>query len=196
LHELKTYGILKKQGTAYLNALARSLNNGGLIVTQMGEYPLVTLTPRGEQVMMGKTSYSLEWPSNDGGSKTSANRVDLKDLGFDGQLYDRLKDVRTRLAKAAQVPAYVIFSNDTLEHLARLRPKTMDAGLLVKGIGEAKAEKVSRALFEGDSPSGSGRVVLPVLLRLCPRRPLPVNRIIPLSEIIKGDELMKQDREW
>ncbi len=141
LHELKTYGILKKQGTAYLNALARSLNNGGLIVTQMGEYPLVTPTPRGEQVMMGKTSYSLEWPSNDGGSKTSAEGVDLKDLGFDGQLYDRLKDVRTRLAKASQVPAYVIFSNDTLEHLARLRPKTMDAGLLVKGIGEAKAEK-------------------------------------------------------
>ena len=141
LHELKTYGILKKQGTAYLNALARSLNNGGLIVTQMGEYPLVTLTPRGEQAMMGKTSYSLEWPSNDGGSKTSADGVDLKDLGFDGQLYDRLKEVRTRLAKAAQVPAYVIFSNDTLEHLARLRPKTMDAGLLVKGIGEAKAEK-------------------------------------------------------
>jgi ATP-dependent DNA helicase RecQ len=141
LHELKTYGLLKKQGTAYLNALARSLNHGGLIVTQMGEYPLVTLTSRGEQVMTGKTSYSLEWPSNDGGSKTSADGVGLKDLGFDGQLYDRLKDVRTRLAKAAQVPAYVIFSNDTLEHLARLRPKTMDAGLLVKGIGEAKAEK-------------------------------------------------------
>nr|MBR9811644.1 ATP-dependent DNA helicase RecQ [bacterium] len=141
LHELKTYGILKKQGTAYLNALARSLNSGGLIVTQMGEYPLVTLTPRGEQVMMGKTSYSLEWPSNDGGSKISAEGVDLQDLGFDGQLYDRLKDVRTRLAKAAQVPAYVIFPNNTLEHLARLRPKTMDAGLLVKGIGEAKAEK-------------------------------------------------------
>ena len=141
LHELKTYGILKKQGTAYLNALARSLNSGGLIVTQMGEYPLVTLTPRGEQVMMGKTSYSLEWPSNDGGSTISAEGVDLQDLGFDGQLYDRLKDVRTRLAKAAQVPAYVIFPNNTLEHLARLRPKTMDAGLLVKGIGEAKAEK-------------------------------------------------------
>ena len=141
LHELKTYGILKKQGTAYLNALARSLNSGGLIVTQMGEYPLVTLTPRGEQVMMGKTSYSLEWPSNDGGSKILAEGVDLQDLGFDGQLCDRLKDVRTRLAKAAQVPAYVIFPNNTLEHLARLRPKTMDAGLLVKGIGEAKAEK-------------------------------------------------------
>ncbi len=141
LHELKTYGLLKKQGTAYLNALARSLNDGGLIVTQMGEYPLVTLTPRGDQVMRGKTSYSLEWPSKEGLSKTSDDGVELKDLGFDARLYDRLKDVRSRLAKGEQVPAYVIFSNETLEHLARLRPTTMDAGLLVKGIGEAKAEK-------------------------------------------------------
>ncbi|MFT6862217.1 MAG: ATP-dependent DNA helicase RecQ [Akkermansiaceae bacterium] len=141
LHELKTYGLLKERGTAYLNALARSLNDGGLIVTQMGEYPLVTLTPRGDQVMRGKTSYALEWPAKDGISKSSDEGVELKDLGFDGRLYDRLKDVRTRLAKAAQVPAYVIFSNETLEYLARLRPKTMDAGLLVKGVGEAKAEK-------------------------------------------------------
>lgn len=141
LHELKTYGLLKKQGTAYLNALARSLNDGGLIVTQMGEYPLVTLTPRGDQVMRGKTSYALEWPTKDGVSKTSADGVELKDLGFDGRLFDQLKDVRTRLAKAAKVPAYVIFSNETLEHLARLRPTSMEAGLLVKGIGEAKAEK-------------------------------------------------------
>ena len=139
LHELKTYGLLKKEGTAYLNALARSLNHGGLIVTQMGEYPLVTLTPRGEQVMMGKTSYALEWPSDGKGRKPDG--VVLEDLGFDVRLYDRLKSVRTRLAKAAQVPAYVIFSNETLEHLARLRPTSMDAGLLVKGIGEAKAEK-------------------------------------------------------
>ena len=139
LHELKTYGLLKKEGTAYLNALARSLNHGGLIVTQMGEYPLVTLTPRGEQVMMGKTSYALEWPS--GGKGRKPDGVALEDLGFDVRLYDRLKSVRTRLAKAVQVPAYVIFSNETLEHLARLRPTTMDAGLLVKGIGEAKAEK-------------------------------------------------------
>ena len=140
LHELKTYGLLKKEGTAYLNALARSLTEGGLIVTQMGEYPLVTLTPRGEQVMKGKTSYALEWPS-EGGAASRPDGVDLEDLGFDARLYDRLKDVRTRLAKAQQVPAYVVFSNETLEYLARLRPTTMDAGLLVKGIGEAKAEK-------------------------------------------------------
>ena len=141
LHELKTYGMLKEQGTAYLNALARSLHEGGLLVTKMGEYPLVTLTQRGEQVMLGKTSYSLEWPVQGGGSKVSDDGVVLEDLGFDAKLYERLKDVRNRMAKAERVPAYVIFSNQTLEHLARLRPSTMEAGLLVKGIGEAKATK-------------------------------------------------------
>ena len=138
LHELKTYGLLKQEGTAYLNVLCRSLHEGGLLVTQMGEYPLVTLTPRGEQVMRSLTSYSIEWP-NQGGVAPAG--VELEDMGFDARVYEQLRDVRTRLAKAERVPAYVIFSNETLQYLARLRPITMEAGLLVKGIGEAKADK-------------------------------------------------------
>ena len=141
LHELKTYGLLKDSGTAYLNALARSLNEGGLIVTQMGEYPLVTLTVRGDQVMRGKTSYALEWPESEGGLRKADGDEGLSEMGFDGHLYDRLRDVRTRLAKAERAPAYTVFSNEILENLARLRPKTMDAGLLVKGVEEARAEK-------------------------------------------------------
>ena len=138
LHELKTYGLLKQEGTAYLNVLCRSLHEGGLLVTQMGEYPLVTLTPRGEQVMRSLTSYSIEWP-NQGGVAPAG--VELEDMGFDARVYEQLRDVRTRLAKAERVPAYVIFSNETLQYLARLRPTTMEAGLLVKGRGEAKADK-------------------------------------------------------
>jgi ATP-dependent DNA helicase RecQ len=147
LHELKTYGLLKHKGTAYLNALARSLGEGGLIVTQMGEYPLVTLTLRGEQVMKGQTSYALEWPSS-GPSQSSEDSVQLEDLDFDRKLFEQLKGVRDRLAKSRRVPAYVIFSNQTLEHLTRLRPQTMEQGLLVKGIGEQKAEKYLEAFLK------------------------------------------------
>lgn len=138
LNELKTYGLLKQEGTAYLNALFRSLHQGGLLVTQKGEYPLVTLTQRGSKVMMEETSYQLEWPGA-GGQDTG--EVNMEDMGFDARIYERLRDTRAQLAREHQVPAYVIFSNETLEHLARLRPTTMEAGLLVKGIGEAKADK-------------------------------------------------------
>ncbi|MCS5538758.1 MAG: ATP-dependent DNA helicase, partial [Roseibacillus sp.] len=62
LHELSTYGILKGKGTAYLNELFHSLHAAGLLVTQRGEYPLVTLTSKGEQAMKGEIEYSLVWP--------------------------------------------------------------------------------------------------------------------------------------
>ena len=139
LHKLKTYGLLKDCGSAYLNALAKSLSDGGLIITQMGEYPLVTLTARGERVMKGETSYQLDFPSENAGAED--NPVVLEEIGFDPRLYERLKDARNRMAKAEKVPAYVIFSNETLEQLTRLRPKTLEQALNIKGIGPAKAEK-------------------------------------------------------
>lgn len=138
LNELKTYGILKAEGTAYLNSLFRSLHQGGLIMTQKGEYPLVTLTQRGDRVMRDETSYSIEWPGAGGNSSAG---VDLEDLGFDARVYEKLRDVRSGLAKEHRIPSYAIFSNETLEYLARLRPTTLEAGLLVKGVGESKAEK-------------------------------------------------------
>lgn len=142
LHELKTYGLLRDCGTAYLNAMFRALQNGGLIVTQRGEYPLVTLTPRGDQVMRGGVDYKLEWPdrhAEDSGQKEGG--VALEDVGFDGDLYARLKLVRLKLAKIGGVPAFVIFGNKTLEHLTRLRPKTFSEALQIKGVGPQKAEK-------------------------------------------------------
>lgn len=141
LHELKTYGALASCGSAYVTALARSLQEGGLIKTVVGEYPLVTLTPKGDQVMRGKTSYVLDWPSRHTGSSRTSTGVEMEDHGFDPHLYEKLKDIRSRIARREKVPAYVIFSNQTLEHLTRLRPLSMAEALNVKGIGPAKADK-------------------------------------------------------
>ena len=67
--------------------------------------------------------------------------VEMEEFDFDAGLYSRLKDVRTRLAKEAGVPQYLIFPNKTLEYFTRLRPKSMEAGLRIKGVGEVKASK-------------------------------------------------------
>ena len=138
LDQLSTYGILKEQGTGYLNALLRALGDAGLVRTDAGEYPLLTLTALGEKVMRGGGKYRLSWPSN----SSAAGSVDsLADQGFDGSLYSMLRDLRSSLAKRDEVPPYVIFSNKTLEALARYRPTTVAEGLAVPGIGEAKAQR-------------------------------------------------------
>ena len=141
LDSLSTYGMLKSCGTAYLNELFRSMHDAGLVFTQRGEFPLLTLTPRGEKVMLGKSSCRLVWPVEQSVSPVKDSDMVIEEYGFDGQLYDRLKELRQRLAQSAGVPAYQIFPNKTLEYFTRLRPDSMQAGMRIKGVGEVKAEK-------------------------------------------------------
>lgn len=143
LNQLKTYGMLKDKGTGYVNGVMRSLLDRGLLRTENGEYPVITLTPLGENVMLGKSSYQLIWPN-----PSAEKMIDLKDSGFDPSIYSALRDLREKFAKAENVPAYVIFSNKTLEALARYRPSNIDEFLAVPGVGPVKAQRFARAFLD------------------------------------------------
>ena len=138
LDQLSTYGILKTQGTGYVNALMRAMGDIGLLRVETGEFPLITLTEQGEKAMKGAAKYRLAWPPAPGGGATVST---LADHGFEPILYSMLRDLRARLAKREDVPPYVIFSNKTLEALSRYRPITSEEGLAVSGIGESKAQR-------------------------------------------------------
>ena len=139
LDQLSTYGMLKAQGTGYLNALLRAMSDVGLLRVEAGEFPLLTLTDQGEKVMRGTAKFRMAWPSaaGSGGAMSSS----LMDQGFDPGLYSMLRDLRASLAKREDVPPYVVFSNKTLEALSRYRPVTTEEGLAVPGIGESKAQR-------------------------------------------------------
>ncbi len=143
LDTLTTYGMLKECGTATVNELFKYMHDSGLIHTQKGEYPLVTLTPLGDSVMLGKSDAMMVWPSvrkpADESPVKPGYDVEIEEMGFDPGLYGALKDLRAKIAKHQSVPPYVVFSNKTLEYFTRLRPTSMDAGVRIKGVGEAKA---------------------------------------------------------
>ena len=143
LDALTTYGILKKLGTAYLNELFHAMHDAGLVYTQKGEYPLVSITPRGELVMLGKATCSLVWPNSSKNSTSEAvdDTLELEEVGFEPELYERLKLVRHEIAKAENIPAYAVFPNKTLESFTRLRPRSMKSGRTIRGVGEAKADR-------------------------------------------------------
>jgi DNA helicase II / ATP-dependent DNA helicase PcrA len=66
----------------------------------------------------------------------------------DKPLYDDLVAWRRELARAAAVPAYVIFDNKTLRGVASARPRSTDALLDVPGVGPVKLERYGAALLE------------------------------------------------
>lgn len=145
LDQLSTYGLLKHVGTQVLHPLFVEMEKNSLIETSGGDYPLVSLTASGIQAMKGGANVRLRWPSSHASAtrpkgKTAMNEeLAAKELGFDDVLFEKLKRHRTAVAEAEGVPAYVVFSNQTLEFMTRLKPKTIEAGLKIRGVGEKKA---------------------------------------------------------
>lgn len=144
LEQLSTYGILKEQGTAFLNSLFRSLLQAGLVTIQKKEYPLLTITSKGESVMLGKGTCRLVWPAKEGAKRHKSEGhegVEMTEMGFDQELFEKLRETRLVIAQKANVPAFHIFTNNVLEQLARLQPKSEEHAMSVSGIGKQKAEK-------------------------------------------------------
>jgi DNA helicase-2/ATP-dependent DNA helicase PcrA len=65
----------------------------------------------------------------------------------DDPLLVALKSWRTTTARAANVPAYVVFADATLEAVAHKKPKSRAALLALPGLGPVKAERYGETLL-------------------------------------------------
>ena len=59
----------------------------------------------------------------------------------DAALLEELRDLRRNLARVNRLQEFMVFSNDTLEQMAQMRPTTERAMLAISGIGPAKLER-------------------------------------------------------
>jgi len=59
----------------------------------------------------------------------------------DVALLTELKALRSSIARADKVPAYVVFPDRTLMEMAARRPRTLAALADVRGVGPAKLDK-------------------------------------------------------
>lgn len=156
LDQLSTYGLLKTEGVAYLNQLLRELQDRGMLVSSGGDYPMVTLTERGEAIMKGAVDYEIRWPGATVGIERRQTRsrktkpASASQLApLDEALYGQLKEVRLTLAREhGNLPAYMIFPDETLQAFARLKPRSAEAGRKIRGVGDLKAERYLPAFLD------------------------------------------------
>ena len=64
------------------------------------------------------------------------------------ELYEALREARTRLSQDDAVPAYVVASNRDLAELAKSRPRTLSELEGVRGFGPKKAQRYGEALLQ------------------------------------------------
>jgi ATP-dependent DNA helicase RecQ len=76
-------------------------------------------------------------------------------------LLDYLREWRRVTAKEQGVPAFVVLHDTSLEEICEKRPKTVEALLLVYGIGERKAERYGREILDALARFAKGERAAP-----------------------------------
>ena len=152
-HErLPTFGVGKDRKPAEWRSIFRQLSAVGLIAQDLMEHGRWWVTDEGWRVLKGEAKIELRkdlavpkvGARRDRRAAAAAVIVD----DADAVLLDSLKALRTRLARAQNVPAYVVFSDRTLAELATHRPTTPGAMREIHGVGDAKLERYGDAFLE------------------------------------------------
>jgi ATP-dependent DNA helicase RecQ len=76
-------------------------------------------------------------------------------------LLDYLREWRRVTAKEQGVPAFVVLHDTSLEEICEKRPRTVEALLLVYGIGERKAERYGREILHALARFAKGERAAP-----------------------------------
>ena len=78
----------------------------------------------------------------------SARRKKTKNHLPETQQVRELKEWRLSVSRAADVPAFVIFNDETLLNLLEVKPTNLDELLKIKGIGPVKAERYGKEILD------------------------------------------------
>lgn len=143
LDKLGSYGMLRKLGKDDLRAMAESLESQGYLETDP-VHGGVSLTQKAQGVLFEGKTVSMRLPKAEAAAPVSSPVVGEQSP----DLLAMLKRLRWKIAMQESVPAYIIFSNATLEDMARKAPTTLDAFAKVNGVGSVKVKRFGEVFVD------------------------------------------------
>ena len=138
LDKQSTYGIMKDIRATEINYLIEQLEEQEIITSVNLQRPFLRVTEMSYPILRGSAKFMVKK------SKRLHSRVTQEvkvNENIDRKLLDALKVVRLMFAKRRGVPAFVIFSDATLNDMCRRMPMTDHEFLSVSGVGANKLEK-------------------------------------------------------
>ncbi len=138
--QLPSFATGKDRGKSYWQGLIRQAVAGGYLWIDIENFGSLKLTDKGQAVDDGaERFFSREIRETKSGRSRRRDPVDAGVAAdFDADLFANLKALRRDLADAANVPAYVIFSDATLQDMCRAQPTSTEALAGISGVGPKK----------------------------------------------------------
>jgi ATP-dependent DNA helicase RecQ len=156
LDTLPTYGIMRDRDKRQIRAIIDYLSSSGYLQVAGGDYPVLRLAGKSADVLFRSETVTMTVKKQPAPTPAEPERRPHDDTKHpssaapaeEAALLTALKALRTRLAQEEGVPAYIIFSNATLDDMAEKKPRTMAAFLSVNGVGKVKAERYGKAFLK------------------------------------------------
>ena len=142
--QLTTYGIGHEHSRNEWGAIARELMRLGFLRQSTGQFPTLEVTAEGFAALKDRRQITLTRPM-----ETPRPRADrVGDIACDELLFEKLRQLRKRIADEQGVPSYIIFGDTSLRYMARQYPVRPEEFRRVSGVGETKLRSYGDAFLE------------------------------------------------
>lgn len=145
--KLPTYGIGADVSKDDWHDVIRELVSQGYLAKAEGQFPLLQLTDRSDDVLRRTTTVLWRRPLARTGAHEPVTAEEATPA-YDTSLFQQLKDLRRQLAAADNVPAYIVLSDATLQELASYLPHGREEFSRISGFGQQKLERYADAFGE------------------------------------------------
>ena len=149
MNENPYYSVLSKVPTYRIRQVLNYLQLEEYLFVTSDDYAVVKLGVKAKEIdnkqIIMKLAKESDRETKEVKSKSKKSKADI--LGKEQftkneeSLFERLRNLRTEIAKEEKVPPYIVFSDKTLTHMCMVKPTTKQEMLKVSGVGEFKFEK-------------------------------------------------------
>jgi ATP-dependent DNA helicase RecQ len=142
---LSVYGIVDDFSKEDLRRIISQLVSRKLIVKSGDEYPILELSPRGNDFL--KQREKIRLPKLQSIAKLS-QPSDAVEAEYDRELFEKLRLLRKKIADEKGVPPFVVFGDLALRQMALYLPQSEENFSRIAGVGEEKLKQYGKIFTE------------------------------------------------
>lgn len=135
--QVKTYGVGKEISWRDWQQYIIQLINLGYIEIAFHKHNHLQLTPLAKTVLFDKAKVQLAKIPN---AKEITEKEEVQKKSRPNSLFEKLRELRLKLAKEEGIPAYLIFNDATLKEMEKERPMTDEEFMQINGVGRKKMQ--------------------------------------------------------
>lgn len=146
-NELKSFGVGKEKDTKFWSMIIRRALIEKLLVKEIEQYGIVKITEKGKAFIKSPSPFPVS-ENNIFDIEETSSSAQVSGGATDTVLANMLLQLREKVAKKENLPAYVIFQEPSIYDMATQYPITLDELAKIQSVGTGKAKRYGKKFIE------------------------------------------------